>query len=474
VLAESFRIAFHSIPWQYILLTQKVRQFSLFFESKPGADASLRVVYLGKLPLHFAARMGYLNMVKFLLEKDPSTSSFMSKKLKLPLHFAVGEGHYDISKLLLETYPDGAQVPSHKFKLPIHHAARWGYGEIVEELILTYPEGVRAHDWEGSLPLHDAARGGQTSVARKLIEHYPQGLCTSNLRGEIPLTTAVENNTLPMVQSMVMAWPAGARYVMSNMDEYDDVEGKKWEIINMCLMGAVGCFGNGTTSDENMVLVTFNREDLINRDNDSEGNFLSSITSHEEENINAHAEQSGILDASKSGIIQGGSQAVVSYGISEYRSRCEVVLNGVLMFLPLNAALVCGASLPVLQSVFKRFRYQISRKNPFGDLPLHLAAEFLRGDHDTFVSLLISEYPEACVVRNALGQFPLHVALIKRARYSLVRNLILSNQASALQRFKSNDCYHGMEPLFVATTCGCELSIIHFLLLINPSVLTSV
>jgi len=426
----------------------------------------------GKIPLHFAARMGYLNLVEFLLDIDPSCSACMTQKKKLPLHFSVGEGHFEVSKRLLDVYPEGAQVASHKSKLPIHHASRWGYEKIVDALVAAFPEGVQAHDWEGSLPIHDAARGNQVQVARNLIKKYPQGLCISNIRGEIPLSAAVHNNSLLMIELMVMVWPAGAKFVLSNLDEYDCVEGKKWEIIKFCLMAAVGCFANRANTGEDMVLISYNREDLIIRDNNNNSNdFLIWASSEEQDNKD---------DTDFSKLSEGGkipesaiSNTPARSGINMRRLRYEVVINGVPRFLPLHAALICGASLPVLQFVFKQFRQQVSVRNSCGELPLHLAAEFLRDNDGIFVSMLLSEYVEACIIRDVLGRFPLQVALLKRAGYNLVKHIIHANRAIILQTFKTNNCFHDTEPLFVATECDCNLDVIHLLLLENPCVLSS-
>jgi len=194
----------------------------------------------GKIPLHYAAREGRIEMVHFFLQRAPETARIATDKGKLAVHFAVGEGHAAIASALLWQYPQSAAIPSNpKGKLPLHFGARWGYLNIAHELLGIYPDAVRALDWEGSLPLHDAAREGQYRMARYLLERFPVALQTANLRGEIPLFPAVRSANVDLVCLLIQAWPAGGKHILRNVSADDNVTSWNPEILELLLRGAV-------------------------------------------------------------------------------------------------------------------------------------------------------------------------------------------------------------------------------------------
>ena len=196
----------------------------------------------GKIPLHYAAREGRTEMVSFLLHHCPHTATIKSKKDKLALHFAAGDGHIEVVRNLLQVHPQGASLTSAKGKLPLHFAARWGHVQIASDLLFVYPEAVRCVDWDGSLPLHDAAREGQLAMSKFLIERYSAGLSVANIRCEIPLFPAVRNGNVDLVVLFLQGWPAGGRHILKSVCADDNVQNWDWNIVELCLRGAVGNF----------------------------------------------------------------------------------------------------------------------------------------------------------------------------------------------------------------------------------------
>lgn len=178
-------------------------------------------------------------MVDFLVRCQPHTAAITTTKQKLALHFAAGDGHVNVVQTLLKVYPGGASMSSAKGKIALHFSARWGHLQIARDLLKVYPEGISCQDWEGSLPLHDAAREGQYEMAAYLMERFPLGLCMANLRGEIPLFPAVRSRNLDLVVLCVTAWPTGAKHVLQNIAQDDNVQGMGWDIVELLLRGAV-------------------------------------------------------------------------------------------------------------------------------------------------------------------------------------------------------------------------------------------
>lgn len=206
----------------------------------------------GKIPLHYAAREGRIDMVKFFLHNVPHTASIATDKRKLALHFAAGDGHGNVCYELLKVYPRGASLPSSKGKLPLHLCARWGHIDIAHQLIQIYPDSARALDWEGSLPLHDAAREGQVDMSRYLLEKFPMALSTANLRNEIPLFPAVRSCSLDLVALLVQAWPGGSRCILQNISANDHLYSgwMSWDILELLLRGSVQKLNGCTLLDD--------------------------------------------------------------------------------------------------------------------------------------------------------------------------------------------------------------------------------
>jgi ankyrin repeat protein len=193
-----------------------------------------------KIPLHYAAREGHLELVDYLVQCQPHTAAIPTNKQKLALHFACGDGHSQVVATLLKVYPSGASMPSAKGKIPLHFAARWGHLQIARDLLDVYPEGAEQLDWEGSLPLHDAAREGQYEMAKYLLGKFPLALATANLQGEIPLFPAVRSRNLDLVILCVQAWPMGGKHVLQNISADDNLQSMGWDMVELLLHGAVG------------------------------------------------------------------------------------------------------------------------------------------------------------------------------------------------------------------------------------------
>jgi cytohesin len=136
--------------------------------------------------LHVAARLGYTDMARVLLDNgvDPNITD---ERSRTPLHVAVSEGHRDIAQLLLGAGADvGAR--DRPGNTPLHDAAASGnIGTI--EVLLAAGADINARDDRGRTPLHEAARKGRTEAAAYLIQAGAQANLIDSL-GQTPLDTA--------------------------------------------------------------------------------------------------------------------------------------------------------------------------------------------------------------------------------------------------------------------------------------------
>eukprot|EP00956_Cyclotella_meneghiniana_P033581 scaffold97323_cov40-Cyclotella_meneghiniana.AAC.4 len=75
--------------------------------------------YGGCIPLHYACRLGDLNIVKYLVDKDKNSLANLDNKGNLPLHHACLAGNPDIVSYILNMTDHGVTVRNHDGKLPI-------------------------------------------------------------------------------------------------------------------------------------------------------------------------------------------------------------------------------------------------------------------------------------------------------------------------------------------------------------------
>src|SRR6185437_13258486 len=74
-----------------------------------GADPNAHYGKYDTFPLGIASRHGYLEIVKFLLEKGANVNEYNHEGYG-PLAFAAGEGHEDIVRLLISKGADPNKV----------------------------------------------------------------------------------------------------------------------------------------------------------------------------------------------------------------------------------------------------------------------------------------------------------------------------------------------------------------------------
>ena len=135
-----------------------------------GADLHVRG-HAGKSPLHGAAPSGNFEVVRLLIEYDPSHINDRTEGGSTPLHF-VSEGHDFkagfVSRLLLEHGAD-INVQDEDGRTPLHWASINGALEVVRPL-LELGADVEAKDNNGKSALQVAAEEGREKVVELLQE----------------------------------------------------------------------------------------------------------------------------------------------------------------------------------------------------------------------------------------------------------------------------------------------------------------
>lgn len=141
---------------------------------------------VGYTPLHTAASVNHIEMVKLLIRHGANINS-KDKADNSPLHLAIYNGHGKLAKLLIES---GAYIHSRNYNgnLPIQMAAHAGLPEVIQQLIEA-GSPINAQDQVGDTPLHDAALQGQVEAAQVLLGAGADVNATNNA-GKTPLDLA--------------------------------------------------------------------------------------------------------------------------------------------------------------------------------------------------------------------------------------------------------------------------------------------
>ncbi|KAI0297921.1 hypothetical protein BC826DRAFT_135232 [Russula brevipes] len=106
------------------------------------------------VPLYYAARLGFRDLVKRLLAKHPEDIKARCGSCVTPLHAAVAGGHIDAVSLLIEYFPD-LEIRGRWDQTPLHRASWDGHLEVAQ-LLLSRGADVKARDHRGWTPFYAA------------------------------------------------------------------------------------------------------------------------------------------------------------------------------------------------------------------------------------------------------------------------------------------------------------------------------
>ncbi|CAB9510009.1 Inherit from meNOG: ankyrin 3, node of Ranvier (ankyrin G) [Seminavis robusta] len=180
------------------------------------------------VPISWAARCGYLGIVRLLLEQKGGLESLYKADYKgeLPIHAATNVSRFDragqlkpahiqVVRILVAQAPETIMMPKPDGKLPIHEMATNGSGTvavreaIVKHLIDSGPANLlQIPHQNGSkkrdLPIHLAAERGGPAILKLLLQSAPDTLHTPDGDGLLPIHRAT---TVPNLTVLAQAAP---------------------------------------------------------------------------------------------------------------------------------------------------------------------------------------------------------------------------------------------------------------------------
>ena len=124
----------------------------------------------GWIPLHYAAHLGDVELVKLFLKKDTSLAYMTEEKGMSALHISANKGHVDVRDTLIKKCPDTCELLDNKGRTALHYAVESGKPETVKFLLRKeeFQNLINEQDEEGNTPLHLAAYRGYAIIVHQL------------------------------------------------------------------------------------------------------------------------------------------------------------------------------------------------------------------------------------------------------------------------------------------------------------------
>ncbi|RWR84858.1 protein ACCELERATED CELL DEATH 6 [Cinnamomum micranthum f. kanehirae] len=152
----------------------------------------------GNSPLHCAAALGALEMVRILLRSDTSIAYLTDRDNRSPFHAAASNNHVHIIKELLLSCPDSGEVVDDKGWNGLHVAVERGNLEVVRFILYLneLEELINEPNCEGNTPLHLAIINHHFSILNLFIRDKRVDLNAMNYKGETAMDIAESDQEL--------------------------------------------------------------------------------------------------------------------------------------------------------------------------------------------------------------------------------------------------------------------------------------
>ncbi|KAJ6952715.1 protein ACCELERATED CELL DEATH 6 [Populus alba] len=154
--------------------------------------------------LHYASSMGYLEGVRFLLQKFPDGANERDQEGNYPIHLACKNDSVDLVKEFMKVFPYPKEFLNAKGQNILHVAAESGQGKVVrhilkqdQKLIEPLLNGI---DEDGNTPLHLATQSGQSNAAFALVRDTHVERSIVNNENKTPYDIAEDQSKIAVDQ----------------------------------------------------------------------------------------------------------------------------------------------------------------------------------------------------------------------------------------------------------------------------------
>lgn len=154
---------------------------------------------------HVAAKQGYLEVLKELLQFFPQLAMTTDSSNSTALHTAATQGFTDIVNLLLETNKDLSKIARSNGKTALHSAARMGFLEVVQSLLDKDPSACFRKDLKGQTPLHMAVKAQDVDIVLELLKPDSSVICLGDNKENTALHIATRKGRTQVIKCLLSA-----------------------------------------------------------------------------------------------------------------------------------------------------------------------------------------------------------------------------------------------------------------------------
>ena len=145
----------------------------------------------GNTLLHSSAGFGHLDIVKYLVKKNPASVNTTNSNGETPVYWAAWFRHLDIAKYLVKKNPADVNTTNSHGETPVHLAVWHGHHDVVEYLEEEAHADAFIKGWrDDATPFHWIASQGWLDVVKYLVKKNPAGVNIKDNNGRTALDFA--------------------------------------------------------------------------------------------------------------------------------------------------------------------------------------------------------------------------------------------------------------------------------------------
>ncbi|KAJ5710597.1 hypothetical protein N7488_004753 [Penicillium malachiteum] len=176
-----------------------------YIDSQRGPKEELGPFPKLKTPLHTAARVGNINIVKILLENGVSADVACERGLISPLLWLCekSDPDLDVVRSLIQKGANTHAIDPEEGRTALHFATRSVHATLAEILLESGAE-VNTTSFNGDLPIHEAIYNNNLNVVKVLIT-YGSSLSKKDSSGRTPLKIAIDHANQELISVLIAA-----------------------------------------------------------------------------------------------------------------------------------------------------------------------------------------------------------------------------------------------------------------------------